>query len=31
MGIILALKKKFKYLHLKDVLDFYELDEEAKL
>jgi len=23
--------KRFKYLYLKDVLDFYELDEEAKL
>jgi hypothetical protein len=31
MGIIIALKKRFKYLYLKDVLDFYELDEEAKL
>jgi hypothetical protein len=31
MGIIVALKKRFKYLYLKDVLDFYELDEEAKL
>jgi hypothetical protein len=31
MGIITALKKMFKYLYLKDVLDFYELDEEAKL
>jgi hypothetical protein len=31
MGIIAALKKKFKYFYLKDVLDFYELDEEAKL
>jgi hypothetical protein len=31
MGIIAALKKRFKYLYLKDVLDFYELDEEAKL
>jgi hypothetical protein len=31
MGIITALKKRFKYLYLKDVLDFYELDEEAKL
>jgi hypothetical protein len=28
MGIIAALKKRFKYLYLKDVLDFYELDEE---
>jgi hypothetical protein len=24
------LKKRFKYLYLKDVFDFYELDEEAK-
>jgi hypothetical protein len=31
MGIIAALKKRFKYLYLKDVFDFYELDEEAKL
>ncbi len=31
MGIIAALKKRFKYLYLNDVLDFYELDEEAKL
>jgi hypothetical protein len=31
MGIIAALKKRFKYLYLKDVLDFCELDEEAKL
>ncbi len=31
MGIIAALKKMFKYLYLKDVPDFYELDEEAKL
>jgi hypothetical protein len=31
MGIIIALKKMFKYFYLKDVLDFYELDEEAKL
>ncbi len=31
MGIIAALKKKFKYFYLNDVLDFYELDEEAKL
>jgi len=31
MGIIAALNKRFKYLYLKDVLDFYELDEEAKL
>ncbi len=31
MGIIAALKKRFKYFYLKDVFDFYELDEEAKL
>ncbi len=31
MGIIIALKKRFKYLYFKDVIDFYELDEEAKL
>jgi hypothetical protein len=31
MGIIATLKKRFKYLYLKDVLDFYELDEEVKL
>jgi hypothetical protein len=31
MGIIAALKKRFKYLYFKDVLDFSELDEEAKL
>jgi hypothetical protein len=31
MGIITALKKRFKYLYLKDVLDFYELNDEAKL
>jgi hypothetical protein len=31
MGKIATLKKRFKYLYLKDVLDFYELDEEAKL
>ncbi len=30
MGIIIALKKRFKYLYFKDVFDFYELDEEAK-
>ncbi len=29
MGIIVALKKQYKYLYLKDVLDFYELDDEA--
>ena len=31
MGIIAALKKRYKYLYLKDVLDFYELEEEEKL
>jgi hypothetical protein len=31
MGIITTMKKRFKYLYLKYVLDFYELDEEAKL
>jgi len=31
MGIITALKKRFKYLYFKDVLDFYDVDEEAKL
>jgi hypothetical protein len=30
MGIITALKKRYKYLYLKDILDFYELDDEAK-
>jgi hypothetical protein len=30
MGIIAALKKRYKYLYLKDVLDFYQLDDEAK-
>jgi hypothetical protein len=30
MGIIAALKKRFKYLYLKDILDFYELDEQLK-
>ena len=30
MGIIAALKKRYKYLYLKDVLDFYELDDEAR-
>jgi hypothetical protein len=31
MGIIAALKKRFKYLYFKDVLDIYEWDEEVKL
>ena len=30
MGFIAALKKRYKYLYLKDVLDFYELDEKLK-
>ena len=30
MGIIAALKKRYKYLYLKDVLDFCELDEKLK-
>ena len=30
MGIIAALKKPYKYLYLKDVLFFYELDSELK-
>jgi hypothetical protein len=30
MGIIVALKKQYKYLYLKDILDFYELDEQLK-
>jgi hypothetical protein len=29
MGIIATLKKWYKYLYLKDILDFYELDEQA--
>lgn len=31
MGIIAALKKRYKYLYLKDVLEFYELDENSKI
>jgi hypothetical protein len=31
MGIIAALKKRFKYLYFKDVLNFYELDDDVKL
>ncbi len=31
MGTITTLKKRFKYLYFKDVLDFDELDEDAKL
>jgi hypothetical protein len=30
MGIIAALKKRYKYLYLKDIFDFYELDEQLK-
>jgi len=30
MGIIATLKKRYKYLYLKDVLDFYELNDETK-
>ncbi len=30
MGIIVALKKWYKYLYLKDILNFYELDEQLK-
>jgi len=30
MGIITALKKRYKYLYLKDILDIYELDEQLK-
>jgi hypothetical protein len=30
MGIIVALKKRYKYLYLKDILNFYELDEQLK-
>jgi len=30
MGIIAVLKKRYKYLYLKDILDFYELDEQLK-
>ena len=31
MGIIAALKKRYKYLYLKDVLEFYELDDNSKI
>ena len=31
MGIIAALKKRYKYLYIKDVLEFYELDENSKI
>ena len=30
MRIIVALKKRYKYLYFKDILDFYELDENLK-
>ena len=30
MGVIVALKKRYKYLYFKDILDFYELDENLK-
>ena len=30
MEIFAALEKRYKYLYLKDILDFYELDDEAK-
>ncbi len=30
MGIIAALKKWYKYLYLKDIFDFYELDKQLK-
>jgi len=30
MGIIVVLKKRYKYLYLKDILDFYKLDEQLK-
>jgi len=30
MGIIATLKKRYKYLYLKDILDFYELDKQLK-
>lgn len=31
MAIIATLKKRFKYLSFKDVLDFFQLDDEAKI
>ena len=31
MGIIAALKKRYKYLYLKDVLDFCVLDESVRI
>jgi hypothetical protein len=30
MGIIAALKKQYKYLYFKDILDFYKLDEQLR-
>ena len=30
MGTIAALKQRYKYLYLKDILNFYELDENLK-
>ena len=30
MGIIAALKKRYKFLYLRDVLSFYDLDESTK-
>jgi hypothetical protein len=30
MGIIAALKKRYKYLYFKDIVDFYKLDEQLK-
>ena len=30
MRIIAALKKRYKHLYLKDILDFYKLDENLK-
>jgi len=30
MGIIAALNKRYKYLYLKDIFDFYELDKQLK-
>lgn len=29
-GIIATLKKRYKYFYLKDILDFYQLDDEMK-
>ena len=30
MGIIAALKKRFKYLYLSDILSFFDLDADSK-